>query len=323
MKARILEKSEEPKWDKFIETHSLSTIHQTSAWGHFQEKIPGRDKYWIIVLEENDKIIGGTMLIRHALPKGYCWLYAARGPLIKEDQMEELLKTIKPIAKKEKAIFLRVDPPTEKPIKFKGFKETHSGFQPEHTLIIDLTKSEEEILKQMKPKGRYNIRLAEKKGVKIHKSNDIDSFYSLLEQTTHRDKFSGHDKNFYQKMLDKLPNSAILYTATYNEKPIAGIIVTSFKDTATYYYGASGNEYRNVMAPYLLQWHAIKEAKDRKLKYYDFFGIAPENTASHPWAGVTEFKKKFGGKPQTYAPPQEYSFKPLLHFLYKLYKKFT
>lgn len=322
MKARILEKSEEPKWDEFIQTHPLSSIHQTSAWGHF------RGKYWIIVLENDDKIIGGSMIIRQELPKGYCWLYSARGPLIQNDQMdlsgsqvEALLTALEPLAKKENAVFLRIDPPITEPPKFKGFKPTHSGFQPEDTIIVDLTASEEEILKQMKQKGRYNIRLAEKKGVSIHESKNVDAFYSLLEQTTTRDNFHGHDKHFYQQMLDKLPQNAILYMATYENKSIAGIIVTHFKDTAIYYFGASGNEYRNVMAPYLLQWHAMKEAKKRHAKYYDLLGIAPENAKDHPWAGVTNFKKKFGGKHITYAPPQEYSFKPLIHFLYKLYKK--
>ena len=125
----------------------------------------------------------------------------------------------------------------------------------------------------------------------------------------------------HEQMLDKLPKNAILYMAIYESKPIAGIIVTHFKDTAIYYFGASGNEYRNVMAPYLLQWHAMKEAKKKNLKYYDLLGIAPENAKDHPWAGVTNFKKKFGGKHITYAPPQEYSFKPFIHLLYQLYRK--
>lgn len=315
MKARILEKSEEHKWDEFIKTHPLSSIHQTSAWGRF------RGKYWIIVLESDDKIIGGSMIIHQELPKGYCWLYAARGPLIQNDQFSTLLEGLKPLAKKENAVFLRIDPPISESVKIPEFCETHSGFQPEDTLVIDLTQPEEEILKQMKQKGRYNVRLAEKKGVKIHESKDVDAFYSLLEQTTKRDEFHGHDKHFYQQMLDKLPNNSILYMATYESIPIAGIIVTHFKDTAIYYFGASGNEHRNVMAPYLLQWHAMKEAKKKNLKFYDLLGIAPENSPNHPWTGVTNFKKKFGGKHVTYAPPQEFSFKPLIHFLYRLYKK--
>lgn len=338
MKARILEKSEEHLWDKFIQKHPLATIHQASVWGHFQEKIPSKGKYWIIILEQDSKIIGGTLLIKQKLPKSHSWLYAARGPLLDynskniQEQMENLLTTLKTIAKKENAIFLRIDPPLEKEKKFKGFYTIKYGFQPEHTLILDLKKTEEELLKLMKPKGRYNIRLAEKKGVEIIKVNPkdnkkfnayVDNFYEILKETTQRDQFHGHDKDYYRMMIEmlSLSDNAHLYLAEYNSEIIAGIIVTYFKDTATYYFGASGNKDRNVMAPYLLHWYAIKEAKVKNFKYYDFFGIAPSNAKNHPWQGVTEFKKKFGGEEKSYIKAQEYPFKKFLYLIYRIYKR--
>lgn len=381
MQARILEKSEEGKWSEFIKIHPLATIHQMPQWGHFQAKISGRGKYWIVVLEETDsisgnasetrsrdqvqgqqthatkspRILGGTILIRHKLPKGYSWLYAARGPLLDYDspdiqtQMATLLKIITKIAKEERAIFLRIDPPLENPdsqntssllpprggritanqANLPGFKNS-KGFQPEHTIIIDLTPSEDEILTQMKQKCRYNIRLAEKKGVKVHKINvsnteefskGIANFYNLLKQTTQRDHFHAHDEKFYKNMLETLAPNAALYLAEYQNQTIAGIIVTYFKDTATYYFGASGNEHRNLMAPYLLHWQAIKDAKTQGCQKYDLFGISPPDAKNHPWQSVTEFKNKFGGKPISYQKPQEYTFKKLMHLGYKLYKK--
>lgn len=217
--------------------------------------------------------------------------------------MTELIQAINKIAKTQKAIFLRIDPPLIDSPKthptFKSFYKTTEGFQPQHTLIIDLAQTEEEILAQMKPKGRYNIRLAEKKGIKILKidpeneaqlNKGVDDYFALLKQTTERDGFSGHDKNFYKTMLQTLgrDQKAALYLAEFEGQVIAGTIVTFFKDTAIYYYGASGNEHRNLMAPYLLQWHAIKDAKAQGHKHYDFLGIAPENTANHPWAGATD-----------------------------------
>lgn len=339
LEARILGKSEEKKWNEFVENHPLATIHQTSDWGHFQCKKFTRGAYWIVVLEEGDKIIAGSMIIRHGLPKGFCWLYSARGPLLDyqspqaQEHLNLIIDALKPIAQKEKAIFYRIDPPIslkEKIPKFKkGFKN-HLGFQPEHTLILDLTKSEEKILSEMKPKGRYNIHLAEKKGVTIRESDpkdkkqfekDLSDFHRILHETTMRDKFYGHKKDFYRNMIEVLyPQKAKLLLAIYNNKVIAGIIATFFKDTGTYYYGASSNEYRNVMAPYLLQWHAIKEAKFRGAARYDFLGIAPENSKNHPWKGVTEFKEKFGGSPFSYHPPLDFPFKKGLYFLYRLYK---
>lgn len=344
MEAKILKKSEEKKWDDFVYTHPLGNIHQTSKWGRFQEKIPARGKYWIVVLEEKGKIIGGSMIIRHGLPKGFSWFYCACGPLLNyqsknfDKQMEEIIKTLSPITKKERAVFIRIDPRLDKNHfkKLKEFKTSCWGFQPENTLILDIEKSEEEILNQMKPKGRYNIRLAEKKGVTVRKSDpkneeqlkkDIENFHKILNETTARDKFCGHEKSFYENMIKTLRGDgkkeplSELFLAELESKPIAGIIVTFYKDEAIYYYGASSDKYRNVMAPYLLQWSAILEAKKKNLKYYDFLGISPAGATNHPWAGVTEFKLKFGGVRKDYSPAQEYAFKKLHHLAYRTVKK--
>lgn len=348
IQARILEKSEEKKWADFIMKHPLATIHQTPEWGHFQAKLPSRGKSWIIVLESSNKILGGTLLIRHKLPKGYSWLYAPRGPLLDYDsknvheQMDALLEIIKKIAAEEKSIFLRIDPKHERSEcssqekfceakhLFPNFHPIKHGFQPEHTLILDLDKSESQLMLEMKPKGRYNIRLASKKGVTIRTADfqnfkkfekDLQDFYKILTETTTRDGFSGHDIKFYEEMLQNLKQNALLYLAEFEGKIIAGSINTNFKDTATYYFGASSNEYRNLMAPYLLHWQAIQDAKHNGYKHYDFFGIAPENSKNHPWAGVTEFKKKFGGTEVSYAPAQEFIFKSILYRFYKAYKK--
>ena len=122
-------------------------------------------------------------------------------------------------------------------------------------------------------------------------------------------------------MLESLGNNARLYLARLNGQILAATIVTFFKDTATYYYGASSNSHRNLMAPYLLQWQAIKDAKKMSLKLYDFLGISPDNNKKHPWYGVTAFKLKFGGEKINYTSPQEYIFKPILYIVYKLLKK--
>jgi lipid II:glycine glycyltransferase (peptidoglycan interpeptide bridge formation enzyme) len=347
MKARIIKQEEEAKWDAFVARHPLASIHQTSKWGHFQRKTPNRGDYWIIVIEDGKKWLGGTMVIRHGMRGDMTWLYSARGPLLDyssptlQEEMNALMTPIKEIAKQENSVFFRIDPPfikthdTQKPPKLKRFMTTHLGFQPENTLIIDLTKTRKEILDQMKQKGRYNIRLAEKKGVKIRESDpkdvvqfedDLTAFHKILHETTMRDKFYGHKKAFYKHMLETLYSEAKedpqarLYLAEYKDKVIAGIIITYYKDTAVYYYGVSSNDQRNLMAPYLLQWHAIQEAKKRGLAHYDFLGISPPNVKKHAWMGVTDFKKKFGGKCTTYLPPQEYSLNTFRYILFRIFK---
>ncbi|MFA7686132.1 MAG: peptidoglycan bridge formation glycyltransferase FemA/FemB family protein [Candidatus Gracilibacteria bacterium] len=351
IKAEILEKSSENLWDKFVLSHPLGTMSQTSNWGKFQAKIPTRGKYWIVALKDRNKIVGGTIIIRHGLAKGASWLYSGRGPLLNyksktfKENIKILLEEIKKIAKKENSIFLRMDPPLEKSLYKKWpnlnwFFTSHLGFQPEDTLVLDLTKSESEILAQMKPKGRYNIRLAEKKGVTIRESDsrnaekftiDLETFHKILHETTMRDKFYGHRKSVYKYMIEtllppkfekdilKTPYTK-LYLAEYEGKIIAGVIATFYKNTATYYYGASSDSARNVMAPYLIQWTIAKEAKEKGFKIYDFLGIAPENSKNHPWSGVTDFKKKFGGKVVSYLPSKEYPFKKSLYLGYRFYK---
>ena len=179
---------------------------------------------------------------------------------------------------------------------------------PRFTQIIDLSQSEDQILKNMHSKGRYNIRLSKKHNVTIQKSNDIDTFYELLEQTSLRDKFNINPKNFYQEMLNVLSpqNKAQLFMAYHpsTPKPIAGILNTYIDKTCTYYYGASNHDFRQFMAPYLLQWHAILDAKNQGFQTYDFLGVSNPNNPKDTLIGVTNFKSKFGGQTIQFQPAQ-------------------
>lgn len=307
----------------------------------------------------------GGLFIRHKLPFGLSWLYCPRGPLCdysKPTQLNALMKKLAPIAQQERAVFLRIDPPLEineinsaqkLPAQNfpAGFRTAYAQYQPEHTLIIDLSLPEEQILNQMKPKGRYNIRVSQKHGIKIRAASpsdknfkkDLDAFYEILTVTADRDKFSVHPKFYYENMLKILgpQNLAQLFLAEYtatesapssspphqSAKIIAGIIVTFFNQTATYYFGASDYEHRNLMAPYLLQWEAIREARQRGCKFYDFLGIAPLDKfgapiKGHKYSKITDFKLKFGGRIVSYTPAKEFIFKPVWYQIIKLAKKF-
>src|SRR5690606_18083488 len=212
------------------------------------------------------------------------------------------------------------------PKKYKT-RPSHSP-QPETTLLLDLHLSESDLLKQMKRKGRYNISLAEKKGVLVKRATTREEqqefasiFYKLLKETTERDGFAGHGEKYYQTMLAELPMSEI-FVAFYDAQPISAAICTYQTERAIYYYGASGNTHRELMGPYLIQWEAIKEAKKRGCKSYDFLGIAPEDAPkTHPWKGITEFKTKFGGQVINFPPAKDIIFHPFLYQLYKLVKQ--
>lgn len=354
------------------------------------------------------QILASALVIRQRLPFNKCWIYCPRGPLADfsgqtaqgAEALELLFQKISELASQENAVFFRFDSTHER----SGCVPAHAHHQPENTLILDISEDPEKILQQMKPKGRYNIKVAQKHGVNIrvisaHEQSDLQSFYDLIQQTTSRDGFSGHNKKYYEDMLQTLgPDHAKLYLAEYwpeqktpaasNHQsqtvvphaassshptapplmpaptsllppvPLAAAIVTYFKDTATYYFGASSNQHRNVMAPYLLHWQAILDARTNGYKYYDFFGISPTRERSecahnkvdaataapnpersegqtradapsrlfprplkpHPWASVTEFKLKFGGKRVDYLPAQEIVYKPFWYAIVRLTK---
>lgn len=353
-KTRILKPEEYSNWDNFVAVSSRPDIHQTSSWGRFQASKGSEWKFWIIGLFLDEKLIGGTMISRRALPFGKCWLYVPKGPLLDygvvsaEEVIKVLLGEIRLLGEKEKAVFLRLEPglvahgPRDfgSHAKFDwgkfGFRPAHAHYQPEHTLLVNLRPKESDILAQMKSKGRYNIKLAKKKGVKvilagkdIEKKKAVSEFYRILKETTARDGFSGHPEKYYLNMLETLGDKYVgLYLAEYEGKIIAGIVVTFYNDLAIYYFGASAGEYRNVMAPYLLQWTAIQEAKKRGVKWYDFLGTAPlvdtnsgfSYDEKHSWAGVTGFKLKFGGEKVDFIPGSELVLDPLFYWLMRLRK---
>ncbi len=178
--------------------------------------------------------------------------------------------------------------------------------QPPDTVMLDISQSPQEILDQMHKKWRYNIRLAEKKGVKIivEENPSIDHWYSLYKTTSLRDKIALHPSSYYQRLFDmaeesgEMENSTLklrLFTAYHEEELLAGIVVSVFGEKATYLYGASSNEKRNLMPSYALQWHAINWAKEQGCSNYDFFGIPPTADPEHPMQGLFLFKTGFGG----------------------------
>jgi peptidoglycan pentaglycine glycine transferase (the first glycine) len=300
-------------------------LWQHPVWAEFQNAA-GR-KTWILTSHG-----ASALVIKHSLPFGFSWLEVPRGPLFESEKgLSETLSEIVKTGKKEKAVFVRMNPYSELVIGHAFCVVLRSmnwslviakhDHHPQTSLILDLTKTESEILAQMKPKGRYNIKLAEKHGVTVKQSSDVGDFYSILSKTGNRDGFGIHPQAYYKKMLDSLGKNAQLLLAEHQGKVIAGGIFVYLDEWGIYYYGASDSEFRNLMAPYLVQWEAIKEAKKRGCKFYDFLGIAPENAKNHPWAGVTEFKKKFGGQVTEYPQAKDMVLKPFFYWLYRLYKK--
>lgn len=287
-------------------------LWQHPLWAAFQRSI-GRQA-WQIEAEG-----GSALVIKYPLPFGLSWLEVPRGPLFESNAaFNDLLEKIKSIADQQKSVFIRFSSYQPLPLQAPVTPFDH---HPQTSLILELSKAGEEILAQMKPKGRYNIKVAEKHGIKVETNGDVESFYQLLKKTGERDGFGIHSADYYQKILAALSPHAQLLLARYDDRVIAGGIFVYLDEWGIYYYGASDHHYRHLMAPYLIQWTAMREAKKRGCNYYDFLGIAPENSPNHPWAGVTDFKKKFGGEVVNYPPAKDLVLRPLWYFLYKWRKR--
>ena len=287
-----------------------SQFLQSWQWGDFQQKL-GR-KIWRWAIKESSKTIIRALIVKRQLPMGLSYLYCPRGPFFSNNYNQEsldlLISKIKFIAQKEKAFFFRLEPLKE--IDFVSPKLRVPSVQPNQTAILDLNIPEDEILKKMHSKTRYNIRLAQKKGVIIQESENIDFFWDLLKQTTQRENFKSHPFSYYQKLLNC--EFTKLYIAKYKNKILSAHLIIFFNKTAFYVHGGSSREFRQVMAPHLLHWHVIKKAKDMGYKFYDFWGIDEKR-----WPGFTKFKMSFGGEKIVY--PGTFDL-PLSKFWYTLYK---
>ena len=328
-----------PLWEDFNVKSRYSSFLQSYSWGDFQ-KIEGIESYRLALEEAKLKkgfsasarLVGIAQIFKHPLPLGKSYLYIPHGPIIDEKFDEEeiwnlLIQRIKDIAKEEKSIFLLAEP-KQNFDNISKLKISNKHIQAETTLILDISPNKDGILSQMKAKTRYNIGLAKRKGVKIYISRNLDDisiFLDLAKETSQRDEFKLHPLNYYRNMLKSLSGDRMieLLLARYKKKWISAILVMYYGDMATYLHGASDYQHRYLMAPYLLQWTAIRRAKKRGLKRYDFWGVTTSSDPSHHWAGFTRFKSGFVQNNQIieYPGPYEYIFDRISSIGYKTMQK--
>lgn len=214
---------------------------------------------------------------------------------------------MKDLGKKEKVSFMRISPLLKNNdensdiFKSYGFKNAPIHMMhPETTWLLDIAKSEDEIMKGMRKTHRNLIRRAEKEGVEIIKSADekyLKVFYEIHEETVRRHKFVPFSYAYIKSEIDafKGDNQIEIFSAKYNDRIISSAIIVFYGGQAFYHHGASSSEYSKIPASYLNLWQAIKEAKARGCKIFNFYGIV-ENKPNHPWNGLSKFKMGFGGE---------------------------
>lgn len=253
--------------------------------------------------------------------------------ICKKDLLDLDMEKIKELAKKTNAIFLKIEPMIESRDKqSKNFLEKNEfiksfeELQPTSRQMLDISMPIEKILTQMKHKGRYNINLAKKKGIKITSGTgirELKNFYKLFVETSKRDRFTPRAKIYFQKMLATFEKKkwGKIYLAYYKHIPLAAVIAGFYKNTAIYLYGASSAEHRNLMAPYLVHWQIIQDAKEKKCKVYDFLAVSPKGIKRHKYDGITQFKEKFGGKHIELIGSFDLVFAPWLYKTYKVIER--
>jgi lipid II:glycine glycyltransferase (peptidoglycan interpeptide bridge formation enzyme) len=283
-------------------------------------------------------------------------LYAPKGPLLDWTNIslrKRVLGDLQSFAKKQGAIFLKMDPDVllgtgipqsendvidpsggsvVSELKQRGWKYSSDQIQFRNTVLLHLHPTEEELLARMKQKTRYNIRLAEKKGVtlRIGTTNDFDMLYKMYAETSVRDGFVIRDEGYYKTVWQTftanaqslitnpqlpIPSSEILL-AEVNYKPIAAIFVFYFAGRAYYVYGMSRAAHREKMPTYLLQWEAMKRARARGCTVYDLWGAPDVFDESDSMWGVYRFKEGLGGKVVRTLGAWDFAPNPLWYKLY-------
>lgn len=315
---------------ELLATQVLQPFLQSWAWGEFQASI-GR-KIWRLGAYDGEQLVGAALVIEHQLLLGKTYLYCPRGPIAAtRPVVDVLLPAIHELGQKEGAMYVKIDLglftfPFD-PADWASRYSVGTPLQPATTQVLDLMPGAEALLETMHQKTRYNIRLAEKKGVQIRWSeadDDFPIFLDLITRTYSRQGIRLHPAGYYRELWTHLRNAgqAALAIAEWQGRPLAANLILWHGTTATYLHGGSSDTEKNIMAPYLLQWRTIEEAIRRGMKEYDFWGVAPNDDANHKWAGVTRFKKGFGGRVVTFPPALNSILQPQWYQAYRWAKRF-
>ena len=327
MLTKILTSKDKEKYNKLIK-HPV----QTWEWGDFQIS-QGHTVYRLGLFDDKDKMVSAYSVSFHQIPKTKFSIGTIlRGPEI-NDQM---ISKVTEVAKMENAIFVKLEPnfiyqtfdnsnnPThvhKKPIFTHLKKSPKSAFYP-FTYIVDLTKTENQILESMHPKTRYNIRVANRYGVEVREQTDNEGFeiyLKLLLATTKRQGFYLHTEKYHRDLWKKLKDTGMIHImlGSYQNQVLSAFMIFNIHDKLFYPYGASLDVNRQVMAPTLLMWEVVRLGQKLKCKTFDMWGcLGPRAKESENGYGFHRFKQGFGGQLVEYVGTYDLVINPVLYKLY-------
>lgn len=308
MELKILAESDYDQYETFIAATAGSFL-QGWSWGNFQAEL-GQKVFRFALADGGFKLT--AQFIEQTIPHlNGKYLYCPYGPVGDSKLIPELIAQIK--NRFPEYWFIRIEPQNE----FPAIGRTTLRIQPGKTLVTDLTKTEQELLSGMHHKTRYNIKVAQKHNVSVEQLTDheqTNSALDLISQTSSRQGFTDHPASYYHKLISSLPNACV-YVAKYQDAILNCAVMIDYNDARTYLFGGSSDEHRNVMAPYLLHWQALLDAKAQGKKHYDWWGI---ETATGKTPGFARFKLGWPGQQLSYPAPIDDVNKPVHYVIYKL-----
>jgi peptidoglycan pentaglycine glycine transferase (the first glycine) len=289
-------------WDEFYKLNPQAHLFQSPYWGELKSSLT-----WEPVRIIKNEC--GAQILFRKMPLGYTMAYIPKGPIGNDwgclwPEIDECCRT-------HRSFLLLIEPNIWEEDWFdlsdQGFTQSTLKIDPMRTIVIDISKDEEDILAGMKQKTRYNIGLARKKGVVVKPSSDIETFHKLMSVTCKRNRISLHSVDYFRKayQIFHQAGKGELLVAEYMETPLAIVLVGYNGKCAWYLYGASSDQHRNLMAAHLLQWESIQWAKQQGCTEYDLYGIPDHdeevleeqfNKRNNGAWGVYRFKRGFGGQ---------------------------
>ncbi|MBN2652830.1 MAG: peptidoglycan bridge formation glycyltransferase FemA/FemB family protein [Spirochaetales bacterium] len=308
MNIKIVNKKAITRNENFLQSQFWAEVKKRYGWNSL-----------FLQVEEKEETI---LFLYKRIFKFFYMVYSGRPNL--EGFTDKELKELNTFLKKQikgKILFIRYDLKVVKDFNLK-LKKASSDIQVPNTVVI-YKNEEENLLAAMKSKTRYNIRLAEKKGVTVREAaiEELDRWYSLYETTAKRDKIAIHSFEYYRDVINLANESgscAKIYFAEHEGSLLAGIIVLLHGKEAVYLYGASSNEKRNLMPAYKLQWVAISESFKAGAESYDMFGIPASDNPDDPMHGLYRFKTGFGGEIENYLGCYDFTPSPILYSLFRV-----
>ena len=331
MDLRPVTDKQKAQYNKLV-TH----VMQSWEWGEFRKSLG------IPVLRyglyKNNKLTKAFQLTLHKIPfTNQCVGYLPKGLAPDKDLAEALRK----IGKENNCAFIKAEPdviantsgeskPTPEVSQIdKSFVPSPKPLFTQYNFVLNLTPTEEELLKNMHSKTRYNIRVAQKHGVKMEERVDDEAFKIYLKlyfETTKRQGYHGHNATYHRKAWESLKNAGMarLLIASYQHKPLTAWMLLNFKDTLYYPYGGSSKEHPEVMANNLIAWEAIKLGKKLKLKKFDMWGaLGPNADSKNPWFGFHRFKQGYGGKLVEYIGTYDLVFDWPVYWMFTVIDRLT